>query len=57
MDFSLDMEIEDYCCFISVLYLKLYPSFNFYRFMFLINMDFVGIDVEMIGKAFYKVGY
>ena len=57
MDFNLDMEIEDYYNFISILYFNLYFSFNLCSFMFVINMDLLVLMVEMVGYAFYRVGY
>ena len=57
MDFNLDLEIKDYYSFISVLYFNLYSSFNFYSFLFVINMDLLVLMIEMVGWAFYRVGY
>ena len=57
MDFSLDLEIEDYFIFITVLYFNFYSSFNFFNFIFALNMIFLVLMVEMVGKEFYRVDY
>ena len=49
MDFDLDLEIEDYCSFISISYFNLYFFFNFGNFMFVINMNLLVLMVEMVG--------
>ena len=49
MDLSLDMKIEDYYSFIYVLYFNLYSSFDFYNFMFALNMILLVLMVEMVG--------
>ena len=48
VDCSLDLEIEDYYIFISVLYFNLYSSFNFRIFMFVLNMILLVLMVEML---------
>ena len=57
MDFSLDLEIEVICSLNFFLSLYLLSVFNFYSFMFIINMNVLVLMYEMVGYTFYRIGY